>query len=149
MKRPGQVARITAADVGFVYSLVLYLTGVRIDAPCSARARLLARAGRRSCSSCGTVGLALAAGLRASSRSCLDGPWTVTLNPTAESHIPEGDNRGPIPAYLVVKQTYWTIVAPNVTVERSSVSRAFFWNLWGSNIGLRGGPAGLDAWLGS
>lgn len=128
MKRPGQVVRITAAGVGLAYGLVLYLTGVRIDAD--------VRRGLAYLPALATLLLILwdlwvwrwPLVWRASSRPRLDGLWAVTLHPTAESLIPEGGNRGPIPAYLVVKQTYWTIALLLFTGESSSVSRSFFWD---------------------
>lgn len=128
MKRPGQVVRITAVGVGLAYGLVLYLTGVRIDAD--------VQRGLAYLPALATL-LLIVWDLwvwrwplvwRVSSRPRLDGLWAVTLHPTAESRIPEGGNRGPIPAYLVVKQTYWTIVLLLFTVESSSVSRSFFWD---------------------
>lgn len=61
-------------------------------------------------------------------RPSLGGLWRVTLHPTADSHIPEGGNHGPISAYLVVVQTYWTISLRLLTAESSSISRSFFWD---------------------
>ena len=128
MKRPGQAVRITAVGVGIAYAVALYLVGIRLDPDI-----------RR-----GLVYLPVLATLvliawdlwvwrwplvwRASPRPRLDGLWSVVLHPTADSHIPEGGNRGPIPAFLVVRQTYWTIALQLFTAESSSVSRSFFWD---------------------
>lgn len=128
MNRPGQIVRIIAVGVGLAYSLVLYLTGVRIDADV-----------RRGLAYLPTLATFLLTAWdlwvwrwplvwRAAARPRLDGLWAVTLHPTAESHIPKDGNRGPIPAYLVVKQTYWTIAVRLFTEESASVSRSFFWD---------------------
>lgn len=128
MKRPGQVVRVTAVGVGLIYGLVLYLTGIRIGDD--------VRRGLAYLPALATLVLIVwdlrvwrwPLVWRASSRPRLDGLWAVTLRPTDESHIPEGGNRGPIPAYLVVKQTYWTIALLLFTTEGSSISRSFFWD---------------------
>lgn len=128
MQRPGQVVRYTAVGVGLAYALVLYLAGVRLDTDL-----------RRGLTYLPTLAAAalIAWDLwvwrwpliwRATSRPRIHGLWSVALYPTAESHIPEGGNRGPIRAYLVVTQTYWTISLRLFTAESSSVSRSFFWD---------------------
>ena len=53
----------------------------------------------------------------------------MTLTPTAESHIPEAGNRGPIRAYLVISQTYWSLHIRQLTAESGSDSKSFFWEL--------------------
>lgn len=128
MRRPGQIVRITAVGVGIAYGVVLYLAGVRLDPDI--------RRGLAYLPALATLVL-IAWDLwiwrwplawRASPRPRLEGLWAVTLHPTAGSHIPEGGNRGPIPAFLVVTQTYWTIALRLFTAESSSVSRSFFWD---------------------
>ena len=64
---------------------------------------------------------------RVTHRPRIDGLWSATLEPTDESHIPAGGNRGPIPAYLVITQSYWSLAVRQYTVESTSDSRAFFW----------------------
>ncbi|WP_456152181.1 Cap15 family cyclic dinucleotide receptor domain-containing protein [Jiangella alkaliphila] len=64
---------------------------------------------------------------RLTRRPRIDGLWEVTLKPTDESHIPPEGNRGPLRAYLVVSQSFWTAHVRQVTAESSSRSRAFFW----------------------
>ncbi len=61
------------------------------------------------------------------SRTRIDGLWRVELVPTDESHIPAGGNRGPIPGFLVISQSYWSVYVRQFTVESASRSRAFFW----------------------
>ena len=64
---------------------------------------------------------------RLTGRPRIDGLWSATLEPTSESHIPTGGNRGPIPAYLVITQSYWSLAVRLYTAESTSDSRAFFW----------------------
>ncbi|WP_181019644.1 hypothetical protein [Nonomuraea typhae] len=56
-------------------------------------------------------------------RPRLDGMWKASLQPTPESHIPAGGNRGPINAYVMVEQTYWSICVTLMTLESTSHSR--------------------------
>lgn len=60
-------------------------------------------------------------------RPRIDGLWAVVLRPTSESHIPPGGNAGPIPAYLVVSQSFWSTHIRQLTVESGSSSRAVVW----------------------
>ncbi|MGO4104703.1 hypothetical protein AB4Y63_12175 [Leifsonia sp. YAF41] len=62
-------------------------------------------------------------------RPSIRGLWRVTLTPTAESQIPPGGNRGPIDAYFVIRQTFWSLSVRSLTKESTSDSQAFFWNL--------------------
>jgi hypothetical protein len=62
-------------------------------------------------------------------RPSIRGLWRVTLTPTAESQIPPGGNRGPIVAYFVIRQTFWSLSVRSLTKESTSDSQAFFWNL--------------------
>lgn len=128
MKRPGQAVRITAVGVGLAYALVLHLVGIRLDSDI--------RRGLAYLPAVATL-LLIAWDLwvwrwplvwKSTPRPRLDGLWSVTLHPTDDSHIPAGGNRGPIPAYLVITQTYWTISLRLFTAESSSVSRSFFWD---------------------
>jgi hypothetical protein len=61
-------------------------------------------------------------------RPWLTGCWIVVLNSTDESHIPEGGNRGPILAFIVIHQTFWSIFVRQYTFESESWSRSFFWH---------------------
>lgn len=60
-------------------------------------------------------------------RPRIDGLWKVTLQPTAESRIPAGGDHGPIPAYVVVSQSFWSVHVRQLTVESGSRSRAVVW----------------------
>ncbi|WP_432197176.1 hypothetical protein [Streptomyces sp. bgisy027] len=59
---------------------------------------------------------------RATGHPRLDGTWRTTLTPSAESHIPDGGNRGPIRAYVTVEQSYWSLHATLRTAESGSRS---------------------------
>jgi hypothetical protein len=65
---------------------------------------------------------------RLTHRPRIDGLWAATLQPTIESQIPDGGNRGPILAYLVVSQSYWSLHARQLTEQSSSDSRSFYWS---------------------
>lgn len=127
-KRPAALVRTTVLVVGVIYSWVLLATGK--DA--AALFRYL------------TSGLpALASGLllawdlwlwrqpgirRFAHRPHIEGLWKGTIQPTAESVIPPGGNRGPIPIILVVRQSFWSLHIRLYTSESASDSRAVFWN---------------------
>lgn len=51
----------------------------------------------------------------------------MALWPTVESHIPKGGNHGPITAYMVISQSYWSLHVRQHTAESGSESRSFFW----------------------
>src|SRR4051812_41739987 len=59
---------------------------------------------------------------RLAGRPRIGGTWLGHLTPNRESHIPDGGNRGPIPAALIVEQTYWSVAITLLTKESSSVS---------------------------
>uniref|UniRef100_UPI0036F20344 hypothetical protein n=1 Tax=Rhodococcus qingshengii TaxID=334542 RepID=UPI0036F20344 len=65
---------------------------------------------------------------RLTHRPRIDGLWEVTLTPTDESHIPPGGNRGPIPAYVVISQSYWSLHVRQMTAESGSDRKSFFWD---------------------
>lgn len=52
------------------------------------------------------------------------GTWKAVLTPSQDSHIPDGGNRGPIEAYVIIAQTYWTLHVTLHTKESSSRSTA-------------------------
>ena len=60
-------------------------------------------------------------------RPDLRGLWRVTLTPHAESHIPQGGNRGPIEGFLEIKQTFWAVHLRLYTDQSSSKSTATTW----------------------
>lgn len=136
MNRPDRAVRLTAVGIGIAYGIALYVSGVRLDLDIKRALGYLPV----------LAVLALAAWdlflwrapllSKLTSRPHLAGLWRVTLTPTGESHIPEGGNRGPITAYMRVKQSYWTVAVQLFTAESSSVSRSFFWD-GGHGLGVQ------------
>lgn len=55
-------------------------------------------------------------------RPRLEGTWRLALEPTADSHIPPGGNRGPIDAFCIIEQTWWGVHVTQVTKESKSDS---------------------------
>lgn len=60
-------------------------------------------------------------------RPDLRGLWRVTLAPHPDSAIPEGGNRGPIAAFLEIKQSFWAVHLRLYTAQSSSKSTATTW----------------------
>ncbi|WP_371674910.1 hypothetical protein [Streptomyces sp. NBC_01276] len=60
---------------------------------------------------------------RFTGRAWVTGTWRVVLSPSAESHIPEGGNRGPITTYMTIEQTFWSLHATLRTKESTGRSR--------------------------
>ncbi|CRK55932.1 hypothetical protein [Alloactinosynnema sp. L-07] len=56
-------------------------------------------------------------------RPRLDGTWKGTLVPAEGSHIPETGNWGPIAAYFIIEQSFWSVNVRMFTGESSSHSR--------------------------
>lgn len=122
MSSPSRPVRYTATLISAAYALALYLSGFKIDALTKqALAYLPALAAL----------LVLAFDLwiwkwkgihRLVGRARIDGCWLGALTPSTASQIPEGGNRGPIPAALLIEQTYWSVSVTLMTAESRSVS---------------------------
>jgi hypothetical protein len=128
MRRPATAVRATAIGVSAAYSAALYLAGVTVGqdmrrgiAYLPAMAALLLIAWDLWAWRWPLV-------WRLTCRPRIDGLWEAILDPTDESHIPPGGNRGPIVAYAVIAQTYWSVAIRQYTAESSSSSRSFFWD---------------------
>jgi hypothetical protein len=126
-KRPAALVRTTVLAVGVIYSLVLFAAG-------SNSATLVRYL--MSCLPALAVVLLLVWDLwmwrlpgarRLTHRPRIEGLWQGLLQPTAESLIPTGGNRGPIPIFLIVRQSYWSLHLRQYTAESASDSRAYFW----------------------
>jgi hypothetical protein len=61
---------------------------------------------------------------RLAKRPVVYGTWEAVVSPSDDSVIPEGGNRGPITAYVVIAQTFWSVHVTLHTVESSSRSTA-------------------------
>ena len=125
--RPTALVRFVVLAVGLSYTAVLWLSGISLDNtakiivgwfPAVASAALLVW---------DLWGWRIPPLNKMTRRPRIDGLWEVTLTPTAESHIPAGGNRGPIPAYIVINQSYWSLHVRQMTIESGSDSKSFFW----------------------
>ncbi len=122
MMNPGKLARGVTFAVTSLYTIVLYLShdSVKADA-----GRLLSYVPT-------VVGFGLILFDLWIWRFCLvhpfvgrpwvGGTWLGTVQPSPESRIPEGGNRGPIKAALVIEQTYWALSVTLMTAESASQS---------------------------
>lgn len=128
MNGPTKVVRFAVVGVTAVYSGLLYFSGVQLDSW-----------GKQVIGALPLIAALLLATWDAwlwrvpgvqvlTGRPRLDGLWRLTLRPTAESHIPEGGNRGPLPGFIVVTQSFWSVHVRQLTTESSSDSQAFFWD---------------------
>lgn len=61
---------------------------------------------------------------RFAKRPVIYGTWAALLSPSPDSKIPEGGDRGPIQAYVVIAQTFWSVHVTQHTVESTSRSTA-------------------------
>jgi hypothetical protein len=138
MARPAAAVRITAVGVGLAYSAALALSGVHLDTVMKKVLAYLPLAAGAALASWDGLVWRLRHVHRFLRRPRIDGTWIVTLTPTEESHIPEGGNRGPIHAYMIVRQTYWGLAIRQYSAESTSDLRTHFWA-----PGAEGGPQDL------
>ena len=128
MDKPAATVRLTTVVVGAAYAGALYISGEHLQA------------GLKQALSYLPAFAVLAVTLwdvwlwrqpfvhRFARRPVLAGTWRATLKPTADSHIPLGGNRGPIEAYVIITQSYWSISVRQYTVESRSESKAAMWS---------------------
>lgn len=127
MSRPTKPVHYAVIGASLVYTVVLYLAGLRIDTQFKQGLAFLPTAAATVLTAWDLILWRLPGLARLTKRPRLDGLWRAELHPTEESHIPPGGKRGPIPAYLVITQTYWSIAVRQYTGESKSDSRASFW----------------------
>ncbi len=127
MSRPSKPVHYAVLGASLVYSLVLYLADLRLDTHLKQGLALLPALAAAVLAAWDLFLWRLPGLARLTKRPRLDGLWRAELHPTQESHIPAGGNRGPIPAYLVIAQTYWSVAVRQYTGESKSDSRASFW----------------------
>jgi hypothetical protein len=128
MARPAAAVRGTAIVVGAAYGVALYASGVHIQADAKQALSYLPTALTFSVAAWDMWLWRLSLLQRLAKRPWIAGTWSATLLPTAASMIPAGGNRGPIRAYVVVKQTLWSIGIRLYTAESRSDSRAATWS---------------------
>lgn len=127
MSRPTKPVHYAVIGASLVYTVVLYLAGLRLDTQFKQGLAFLPTAAAAVLTAWDLILWRLPGLKRLTKRPRLDGLWRAELHPTEASHIPPGGNRGPIPAYLVITQTYWSIAVRQYTGESKSDSRASFW----------------------
>jgi hypothetical protein len=127
MHRPTVAVRYAILAVGVVYTVLLLVSGVHLGTWYRYVIAALPAAGSIVLAVWDGWAWRLPGLAQLTHRPRIDGLWKVELIPTAESHIPPGGNRGPIPGFLVVNQSYWSIHVRQFTAESASRSRAFFW----------------------
>lgn len=128
MGKPAQAVRIAVVGILIAYTAVLYAADVQLDSVIKQLLALLPAVAAALLTAWDLFVWRFPGAHRANKRPRLDGLWRVDLRPTADSHIPPGGNRGPISAFMVVSQTYWTIGVRQLTKESTSDSRAYFWS---------------------
>lgn len=121
--------RLAVIVVGLIYAIMLYLSGVQLDNIYKQAVAALPAIGTIIVIAWDVYLWRLPLLKQLIRRPRIDGLWRAELTPTAESHIPSGGNRGPIPAYLVITQTFWSVHVRQYTLESVSRSRAFFWQI--------------------
>lgn len=127
MSRPTKPIHVAVVGVSLVYTLVLHLAGLRLDTEFKQALALLPLVAALVLTAWDLVLWRLPGLDRLTRRPRLQGLWRAELHPTPDSNIPEGGNRGPILAYLVITQTYWAVAVRQYTGESKSDSRASFW----------------------
>jgi hypothetical protein len=134
MNRPSTTARTIATLVSLAYAVALYLSGVHLQHGVKDVVGYLPTAAAFLIGAWDLWLWRLPGIQQVCRRPWITGTWEATLQPTVESHVPEGGNRGPITAYVVIKQSFWSIAIRQYTAESRSESRAAAWaNVSGGN----------------
>lgn len=122
MNNPARTVRYAVAGSSAAYALALYTADIQLDTTTKQILAYLPAAAAL---------LVLAFDLwawkwplihKAVNRPRIDGTWLNTLTPTADSHIPQGGNGGPITTALMIEQTYWSVNATLLSPESRSHS---------------------------
>lgn len=129
MNRPAWLVRIVIVTVSGLYTLALFLSGATLLPGINQTFAALPVVGSLLLLLWDYVIWKLKFVQRITKRPYIAGLWQATYQPTAESHIPGGGNRGPILGYLVIRQSYWSLSVRSFTAESRSDSRAVFWEL--------------------
>lgn len=127
MGRPSTTIRAVATIIGLAYAVALYVSGVHLQSNVKSAVGYLPTAATMLVALSDLWLWHLPGIQRVARRPWVTGTWSTTLRPTADSHIPPGGNRGPILAYVVVKQSFWSIAVRQYTCESRSESRAAVW----------------------
>ncbi|KRB80091.1 hypothetical protein ASE01_00870 [Nocardioides sp. Root190] len=115
--------RITALAISAIYTGVLFLSEVELDTWAKRIIAALPTIAAFAVVAYDRWLWKLGPALQLHQTPHLGGLWKATLTPHQDSHIPEGGNRGPIDAFVVVEQTFWSVSVALFTVESKSYSR--------------------------
>ncbi|MGY1771631.1 Cap15 family cyclic dinucleotide receptor domain-containing protein [Blastococcus sp. SYSU D00813] len=124
MTAPQKAVRFAAIGVSVAYAITLYLVGVELDGSVKSALSYLPTLAVLGVVAFDKWVWRWPGIIRLHTRPRLDGLWSVALKPDKRSHIPKDGNWGPIQAYVVVEQTFWTISIAQFTKESVSHSRA-------------------------
>lgn len=138
MARPATVVRLTATLAGTTYAAALYASGVHVQAGARQALGYLPTAVVFLVALWDVWLWRLPLVQRLGKRPWIAGTWSANLMPTAASVIPAGGDRGPIEAYVIITQTFWSIGVRQYTAESRSDSHASIWaeTLDGSHLTL-------------
>lgn len=135
MGRPSTTIRVVATSIGLAYAVALYLSGIHLQSSVKDALGYVPTIATLLVALWDVWLWHLPGVYRVSRRPWLTGTWSTSLQPTADSHIPPGGNRRPITAYVVIKQSFWSIAVRQYTAESRSESRASVWaNTSGGNL---------------
>lgn len=124
MTTPAKTVRVTTVTVSAIYAGALYVAGLRLNQDVKHVLAYLPTLGGFAVVGFDKWFWKASILRRVLPRPRVDGLWKTTLKPSPDSHIPAGGNRGPIPAYVVIEQSYWSIHVCLFTGESKSSSKA-------------------------
>jgi hypothetical protein len=119
---PSRPVRYAVAAASAIYAVVLYVSGFRFD---TGIRQILAYLPAIAAFAVAAFDLWIwkwPVVHRMVQRPRIDGTWLTTLTPHHDSRIPEGGNRGPIDAAVLIEQTYWSVSVTLMTAESRSIS---------------------------
>lgn len=127
MFRPTTLVRVTAFAIAAVYTLLIFLSGLALPDWVKSIVALFPTAAVLALILWDLFLWRLPFVQKFTRRPDLRGLWTVELIPTKDSVIPEGGDRGPIPAFMEIRQTFWSLHARLYSAQSASTSSAASW----------------------
>lgn len=127
MTRPSTTVRVIATITSLAYAIALYLSGVHLQGNVKDAVGYIPTVATLLVAMWDIWLWRLPGFQRVARRPWLTGLWSATLLPTEASQIPSGGNRGPITAFVVIKQSFWSVAVRQYTAESRSDSLATAW----------------------